>query len=671
MAETRSLSPEDTLVTELEIKSNTLVERHIDVIAWTAQETNGDRPGADFLVAARPRRDGLLICRQVNDAKGQPVIGYCMALGAVRDPDSTAVNLSQSGPESGEPLPPRWEFTPFAEKFNEKGLPRESVTKGGVSGQTSDWTMFAALHYRLIVPPGTVRKFSMGVAVAKGPTEAVTNLRHTLSVHSPADRATRTWRAFFQSVPYLRCSDPYIERAYWYRWFGLRLNMVLPADYGPRHACVCEGINPGWFRHAISTSAPAHIRELRWCHDKSAAEGSLLNFLDAQRPNGELPMAVGVEFGPNGAKGIYHANWGRALRELFAMHPDKNFLRAAYEPLAKYGRWLLKTHDKEKSGLFDVTSQRENGQEYSSRYQFVDPEADTWKEFQMKGVDATVYAYELFHALAWAADGLGEKRDARKWRADAETTAQSVRSRMYDPALKMFVDVNPATHERSPVKSAVGFYPFATGIATAEHLDAIHRNLLDPKVFWTEYPVPSLSMDDPYFSESGEWKDARMRGPWNGRAWLMASCHVAEALCEAAVRLEPALRARAAEMLRNLVRETFIDRDPTRPSSFEYYNPLNGAAPFFRGTDDYMHSYIADLILRYVAGIRPDADGNLVVDPLPFGLKSLSVDNVKVRGKDISLDMIAGRGRLMVGTQTVRFDIGKPTTVSLVAKPAH
>ena len=670
MVERRSLSPEDALVTEVEIKSNTHVQRQLDVVVWTTQPTRSDAPGVDFITAVRSRRDMIVIAHQVNDTKGKAVLKYCQALGSIRDADSSAINLSQSGPEmpGAEPVPPRWELTPFYEKFTDKGLPRQSVTKGGANDTLSHAALTVAMHYRLIVPAGTVRKFSVGASIAKAGTQAIRNLSRSLSVHSPADRASRTWRQFFQKVPDLRASDPYIERAYWYRWYLMRLNMVLPADYGPKHPCVYEGVTPGWFRHAISYSAHAHMRSLRWCHDKSSAQGSLLNFITAQRKSGEFPAGLGVEFDAGGRAGIYHANWGRAVRALWAVHPDKTFLRNVYDPLTKYARSFTRNRDREKSGLFDVTSQGETGQEYSSRYQFVDEKADTWKNFQLKGVDATVYMYELFRTLSWMAGVIGKKRDVSKWRKLANETRDAMRDKMYDKTAAMFVDVALKKLKRSPVKSAVGFYPFTTDVADVSHLDAIRKNLLNPKVFWTEFPVPSLSMDDPRFSATGEWKGVRMRCPWNGRSWLMSSSHAVEALAEAAIHLDGGLRLRAAEMLRNLLRMTFVDRDPARPTSFEYYNPKTGHAPFFRGVDDYAHAYLIDLILRYVAGLRVDDDGVLTVDPLPFGLKKLSVSNVKIRGREIALDMLAGRARLKVGSRSIRFAIGKPVTVDLANK---
>ncbi|MER3513504.1 MAG: hypothetical protein C4310_03150, partial [Chloroflexota bacterium] len=72
--------------------------------------------------------------------------------------------------------------------------------------------------------------------------------------------------------------------------------------------------------------------------------------------------------------------------------------------------------------------------------------------------------------------------------------------------------------------------------------------------------------------------------------------------------------------------------------------------PFFRGTDDYMHSWIADLILQFVAGLQPSVDGSqLVVDPLPFGLEHFTVEAARIAGQRVDVTWRAGQGlRLFV-----------------------
>ena len=88
------------------------------------------------------------------------------------------------------------------------------------------------------------------------------------SVEHPAHAATlggasrRRWAERFARVPDFRCSDPYLEHYYWYRWYGLWLNAI-EHDAGAIAApAICEGI--GELHTPSVLAAPAHVRELRW-----------------------------------------------------------------------------------------------------------------------------------------------------------------------------------------------------------------------------------------------------------------------------------------------------------------------------------------------------------------------------------------------------------------------
>jgi len=50
------------------------------------------------------------------------------------------------------------------------------------------------------------------------------------------------------------------------------------------------------------------------------------------------------------------------------------------------------------------------------------------------------------------------------------------------------------------VKAAVCFYPYATDVTDASHTAGLARHLFNPREFWTPYPVPSSSADDPLFN---------------------------------------------------------------------------------------------------------------------------------------------------------------------------
>ncbi|MDE3076838.1 MAG: hypothetical protein KGJ86_15590, partial [Chloroflexota bacterium] len=300
--------------------------------------------------------------------------------------------------------------------------------------------------------------------------------------------------------------------------------------------------------------------------------------------------------------------------------------------LVRYAEFFDLERDPEGCHLYDVVNQAETGQEYMSRYQAVDPTADQWGPLRLKGVDATVYVYELQRTLDWLAGVLGKNADVAHWRQQAAATRQAVLQSMWDPGLELFTDVDPQSGNRTGVKCAAGFYPFMTDIAGAQHLAALRRHLFDPGEFWTAYPVPATSADDAYFNAEAEWKGKRQSCPWNGRVWPMTNSHVCEALARASQTLDPTLKPRAAELIQRFVRMMFFDGDPGRPNCFEHYNPLTGHPSTYRGIDDYQHSWVVDLLVRYLAGLQPVLDGSLVIDPLPFDLAAFQLDNVTVRG---------------------------------------
>ncbi|MBW3623200.1 MAG: hypothetical protein KY468_07290, partial [Armatimonadetes bacterium] len=526
----------------------------------------------------------------------------------------------------GGPNHPRWELTPFYESFNGR-LDNEENDRAGVNPAG---LLYVALHFEIALPPGETVDFVAACAISESEEEARDNAVAAASSTDPIQISADNWESWFRSVPEFRCDDPFLENYFWYRWYGLKLNRVFALSERLPHPCVYEGINAGWFRHAISYSAQVHMLECKWMHDPALAMGSLRNFIANQEENGRFPGAILTGKG-EAPRGFYHANWGKCVRELYAHHRDDGFLREVYPALARYARYFQAERDREDSHLYDVVDQAETGQEYMARYLFARPGADDWGPFQLKGIDATAYLYELLRALEWMAGKLGQEGEAEEWRAAADATREAVREKMWDDDRHFFVDVLPESFEQCPSLAAVGFYPFLSDLAGSEHLNAITEHLFHPDEFWTPWPVPSTSASDPTFSAVGEWKGKRMVCPWNGRTWLMTNSHVAEALARAAQTLDRSLEGQAVELLTRNIRMLFLDQDPRRPTSYEYYNPVTAQAPFFRGTEDYMHSYIADLILKYVAGVQIEEE-RLVVDPLPFPLEQFTADHIPAGG---------------------------------------
>lgn len=130
-------------------------------------------------------------------------------------------------------------------------------------------------------------------------------------------------------MPAFACSDPYLETAYWYRWYGLRLLTVDVCAGQLPYPCVFEGI--GSFRSHITYSAQCHLRELSRQQDRTVARGTLLNFLAAQTrttderdEDGFLP---GHLYLWRRDRGFYHASWGAAALQFYYLTDDPDFVR--------------------------------------------------------------------------------------------------------------------------------------------------------------------------------------------------------------------------------------------------------------------------------------------------------------------------------------------------------
>ena len=146
----------------------------------------------------------------------------------------------------------------------------------------------------------------------------------------------------------------------------------------------------------------------------------------------------------------------------------------------------------------------------------------------------------------------------------------------------------------------------------------------------------------------------------------MTNSHIAEGLSHSAIRFnDKFLRKKAAEFIASFIKMMFFGGDPARPNSFEHYNPLTGHPSIYRGIDDYQHSWIVDLIIKYVCGIRP---GNtyITVDPFPFGLEHVLVDDVIVCGRRLKVEI--QRDRFTVWCDGKKFSesrVGKSVLLNL------
>lgn len=483
--------------------------------------------------------------------------------------------------------------------------------------------------------PGESARF--GIAAALDPQVSAAALDNGLA-EGVSDRSEADWVAYLGSVPFFRCSDPHLTVAYWYRWYALRLNtinvpgMPFQTESGRVAArpYIAEGV--GFFRNFVTYSSQAILRDVAWMHDPELAIGILDNLSLVQRADGSFP---GHSYACRAPRDFYHSDFASGVEQLHAVHPgslDREHLAC----LRRYAHYLLTqrswSHDPTGPNLIAIFDQNETGQEYMSRYSEAiriaqREEADDWSSFRLGGVDATAHAWKLLLVIA------SFRPADSAYRSQAEGLLQGLIQLAYDPESRFFCDVM-ADGRQSAARPAACFTPlgvmarelWSAGVPLDKVVDAWIAN---PVEFGLPGGLPATAASDPTFSSTGVWKDARLNCPWNGRSWPMVNSHLVAALAEAA-RTAPAehrerLRQIAAEKLQQSVRLMFHEDDPLLPSLYEHYDPITGAAAVYRGYDDYLHSWIVDLILREVVGVDPQSGES---NPLPLDLAEIVCLNV-------------------------------------------
>ena len=674
------------------------------LVGFTAQP-------ADATEGVEPTEAGLIWTRAVSDRRGQELVLRMELAGSVSPAWRSIV------PSEGSDAP-EWGHSPFAEHRIEAGTaapaeagvdsapggfsdsapggssdPAPGGASDAVSGAVPDphaaadahrsgWIWIAVAFplaglddgrppaIRMTLRPHGAHPRRTASAFSTNQVRNSSTRNATLS-EPPAGEISETpagetspcspWESFFGGFPRFQCGDPFLDRYFDYRIHGLGLNRI-EGRWGPiRHPAIAEG--PEYFHVPIAYSAQCHMMEMRWRRGGREAWGSLLNFVDNQKPDGSFHGRLyperleGTDF--------YHANWGDALLAVDDMHPDAAALARCYEGLSRYARWLTGARDPEGSGMFTVTNHFETGQEYMSRYMAVDEEADVagWRpRLRLKGIDVTVYAHQLFRALGAVARRLERPGDEADWNELAARCWRAVDERMWSSEARLFTDVDGRTGEPTGVKAAVGFYPLLTGRLGGARLDALLDHLEDPRTFGTPFPLPSSSVDDARFSAEGVWRGKRRNCPWNGRAWPMTTSHVIEGLMRCWRGGGGRAGRLAADMLNRFARMMFTDGDPSRPNCFEHYNPYTGRACHFRGIDDYQHSWILDLLARGFAGLHVDASG-IEVRPLPDGPARVSLGPVIARGRTLHVEVEPARVSISVDDERFDGPRGEPLRV--------
>jgi hypothetical protein len=107
--------------------------------------------------------------------------------------------------------------------------------------------------------------------------------------------------------------------------------------------------------------------------------------------------------------------------------------------------------------------------------------------------------------LGQLADILGRKDEAEAYRAEYERLRELINDQLWNPRESFYFDRH-WDGRFSTRKAASSFYPLLARIPDERRARLMLRRLLDPKQFWGESVLPTISRDDPAFKDQQYWR---------------------------------------------------------------------------------------------------------------------------------------------------------------------
>jgi len=641
------ITPSDCLVSVVRVHNPTSAVQtiYVDPIVESAQVTRSWHWESDS--------------GTIDHAEGGPVKAH--------EPRAVAVE----GQSALHGFPVDWSFRyavvdePPAELKVAGGGPAGDITRGLFARRWLDHPApqtYKSFGHR--IAPGTTKVFKAAVelrtAGAPSRIDSILKLPTDRSfVVRPEDQDARDpltpqvvrYQSWFDgNLAYFDCSDPWVAKLYYHRAYVLRKNMLDPQLGRMKSPTQSEGRwRSTWYPNVISYGAAHQIREARWLREAKYWQGHARTWAENEKPDGVYPSHVT----PSGPSSGQYTDWiTSAVWEGHLVHPDPGFLVQVVDRLADNVRGWQRTYDPDGDGLLLVDSHWWTGMEYQpsffyfSQFKVSGDFSQPARPVSLDRVDLTAYNYGNAMAVARIYRRLGKATEAAEFEELAAKIAKAVLQKMWQPRKRFFYSLRAGDGAVADVKEVIGVYPFYFGMLPAgKGYESAWASILDPKQFWTKWPVASASRECPAYSQTNWPGDGRAAGcMWNGPTWPHANSIVLTAMARALrsardnhVPDSPLRPAHLWQLFHSFTLAQFRNQNIENPWTGEFYDGDTGR--WKTAERDYNHSTWLDILIPELIGLTPRDDDILEIDPLlpENALRYFILDGQRYHGHDVTI----------------------------------
>lgn len=501
------------------------------------------------------------------------------------------------------------------------------------------------LETRVSLKPGQTESLLVALAVSDTQLGAQEALRRWSRQTDPLQQHREEYQQWFDdNCPDFECSDAFIQKIWWYRWFVARHNLIDPGAGYLRYPAFYEGKHGGYAR-MITASAPLILNEVRWLRDQQYSRGMIRNLLQTQPEEGLyrdlwVDRRRGLQENEHGnpdpgyEEFLPAAFWGALL-----VHPSRGFTEQVAASMARNIEGLRKIRDKNGNLLLNPGGHHMTQEHAPSFTYFHD--FDDWYDYtELERPDYSAFFYGSLCAAAAAFRSIGEAKKAEWYDNLAERCADAICTHLWNDDDGYFYAIREADGEYAFVREANGLFPFAfMAVPDEPEYARALEYLFDEDELFSPWPFATCSRQCPAASLTpGYWGEEKKSSyaTWNGPTWPYANSILTEAIANV-------IRYHSQEFVDGRLLTGFLsgfarmmceDQDLNQPMVREVYDGETGEG---YGCPDYFHSSFNDLVIRFMCGVIPLDEDTLVVDPLCEGWTHFRLENLRYRGNDIDI----------------------------------
>lgn len=389
-----------------------------------------------------------------------------------------------------------------------------------------------------------------------------------------------------KNIPLFNCPDKAMEEMFYYRWWTLRKHIKrTPVGYGMTEFLVQRSYADRY--NLIACAIGHHIMETRWLRDTTYLHQILNTWYHG---NDGKPMAKMTKF----------SSWNpAAVYEAYKVSGDKKWLLDLKPSLEdEYARW--QSTNRLGNGLYwqgDVQDGMEESISGGRKKKYARPTINS-------------YMYGNARALAAINDMAGNTDKAKSYNKEADEMKQLIENKLWNTEHSFFETMRGDT--LADVREAIGYIPWYFNLPEAGKFDKAWEQINDEQGFSAPYGLTTAERRHPQFRSHGVG-----RCEWDGAIWPFASSQTLTAMANY-INTYPSPIVTAETFFKQMKLYVESQHHRGRPYIGEYLDEKNGA--WLMGDRErsryYNHSTFNDLMITGIAGLRPQEDGSIVINPL-------------------------------------------------------